>query len=275
MIDPFLLPLLIKSLCTALVVVTASIAAERGGPFWGGIAVTLPVTAGPAYVMLALDQPARFIAASALASYAAYPATWVFLATVVLVAPRLAAIPTLTAALAAWLAATMMLQAWSWSFAGATFMNIGVYAIAAWLVRKPSTYLHAAKPLASWAELVGRALLVGAFIAGVVTISGAIGPAATGIGAVFPIAVSTLTLILHRKMGGEAVAATMQLAAHAVAGTGAALGILSLLVVELGVWTALAVSLGVALTWSAALSVSKSLSNTKGLGQAHRYPGQE
>ena len=53
------------------VVVTATVVAEASGPFWGGLIVSLPIGAGPAYAMLALQHDAAFIAASALGSFAA------------------------------------------------------------------------------------------------------------------------------------------------------------------------------------------------------------
>ncbi len=46
----------------------ASMVAERSGPLIGALVATLPVSAGPVYVFLALDHDAAFIAQSALAS---------------------------------------------------------------------------------------------------------------------------------------------------------------------------------------------------------------
>ncbi len=141
MIDAVLVSLAVKSLATALIVVVASIAAERGRPFWGGIAVTLPVTAGPAYVMLSLDHPPDFIAASALTSFASYPATWVFLVAAVKVAPHFSRVATLAAAPAAW-AAALALQSGAWTASGAAMANIAAYGAAAWLVRRPGDHVE-------------------------------------------------------------------------------------------------------------------------------------
>ncbi len=266
MIDAVLVSLAVKSLATALIVVVASIAAERGGPFWGGIAVTLPVTAGPAYVMLALDHPPDFIAASALTSFASYPATWVFLVSAVKAAPHFSRLATLAVALAAWAAAALALQSVAWTASGAAMANVAAYGAAAWLVRRPGDYVHVRRAPAGWGELAGRAGLVGIFIAGVVTISGAIGPAATGLGAVFPIAISSLTVVLHGKLGGKAVAATMRNAIHAVAGTGAALGVVHLATFYASVWLSLALGLGVALAWSAILAGREIAARYQGRG---------
>ena len=52
----------------AAFVVSASIITERSGPVIGALVATLPISAGPSYVFLALDHDAAFIAQGALAS---------------------------------------------------------------------------------------------------------------------------------------------------------------------------------------------------------------
>ena len=54
----------------ASVVVTASVIAEKSGPFVGGLILALPVSIGPAYVLLALQASPEFIAHSGLGSLA-------------------------------------------------------------------------------------------------------------------------------------------------------------------------------------------------------------
>src|SRR5262245_62109551 len=74
----FWLALLVKMAVTAGFVVLATATAERAGPVVGALVATLPIAAGPAYVFLALDHDAAFIAASALASLAVNAVTAVF-----------------------------------------------------------------------------------------------------------------------------------------------------------------------------------------------------
>ena len=64
----FLLTLAIKMAVTAGFVIVATIIAERAGPLIGALIVTLPISAGPAYVFVALDHDAQFVARAALAS---------------------------------------------------------------------------------------------------------------------------------------------------------------------------------------------------------------
>src|ERR1700733_12444933 len=64
----FLLTLGFRMAITAAFVVSASIITERSGPVIGALIATLPISAGPTYVFLALDHDAAFIAEGALAS---------------------------------------------------------------------------------------------------------------------------------------------------------------------------------------------------------------
>jgi hypothetical protein len=64
-VEMFWLALLTRAAISACVVVAATVAAEAAGPFWGGLIVSLPIGAGPAYAMLALQHDAAFIATSA------------------------------------------------------------------------------------------------------------------------------------------------------------------------------------------------------------------
>jgi hypothetical protein len=58
----FVLMLGLRMAITAAFVVTASIVTERSGPVIGALIATLPISAGPSYVFLALDHDAAFIA---------------------------------------------------------------------------------------------------------------------------------------------------------------------------------------------------------------------
>ena len=58
----FLLVLALRMAVAAAFVIAASIITERSGPVIGALVATLPVSAGPSYVFLALDHDAAFIA---------------------------------------------------------------------------------------------------------------------------------------------------------------------------------------------------------------------
>src|SRR6185312_5737773 len=64
----FLLTLALRMAIAAAFVVTASFITERSGPVIGALVATLPISAGPSYVFLAIDHDAAFIAQGALSS---------------------------------------------------------------------------------------------------------------------------------------------------------------------------------------------------------------
>jgi hypothetical protein len=89
---------------TAAFVVTASVITERSGPVIGALVATLPISAGPSYVFLALDHDAAFIAEGALASLPINAATIFLGLTYVVLAQRQNALVSCLGAVAVWIA---------------------------------------------------------------------------------------------------------------------------------------------------------------------------
>ena len=58
----FVFTLIVKMAVTAAFLLLATVVAERAGPLVGGLVATLPISAGPVYIFLALDHDAHFIA---------------------------------------------------------------------------------------------------------------------------------------------------------------------------------------------------------------------
>src|ERR671918_570796 len=100
----FILALGLRMAITAAFVVTASIVTERSGPVIGALIATLPISAGPSYVFLALDHDAAFIAEGALASLPINAATIFLGLTYFVLAQRHSALLSCLAAGAVWLA---------------------------------------------------------------------------------------------------------------------------------------------------------------------------
>src|SRR5512134_3460085 len=95
----FWLALIVKMAVTAGFVVVATATAERAGAFVGALVATLPIAAGPAYVFVAFDHDAGFIATSALSSLAINAMTAIFALTYAAMAQRYALAPSLATAL--------------------------------------------------------------------------------------------------------------------------------------------------------------------------------
>src|SRR5436309_14747002 len=113
----FLLTLGLGMAITAAFVVTASFATDRSGPVIGALIATLPISAGPSYVFLALDHDAAFIAEGALASLPINAATVFLGLTYVVLAQRQGALLSCLAAVVVWLALATDIRSVQWSLA--------------------------------------------------------------------------------------------------------------------------------------------------------------
>ena len=100
----FILTLALRMAVTAAFVVSASVITERSGPVIGALVATLPISAGPSYVFLALDHDAAFIAEGALASLPINAATILLCLTYVVLAQRHSALVSCAGAIAVWIA---------------------------------------------------------------------------------------------------------------------------------------------------------------------------
>ena len=259
MLSAFWLALLARAGASAFVVVAATVAAESAGPFWGGLIVSLPIGAGPAYVMLALQHDDAFIAASALGSFAVNAATFVFLAALALLAPRVRWGWALAGGLCAWFGAVLLIRLVEWDALGACLLNLGAIAVSLWLTRRVGRGLDTPRGAVRrrWYELPARAAMVGLVVGGVVTGSRALGPELTGMAAVFPVAFTSFTLLVLPRLGGAASAAIMASALRAMPGFGLALLVLHLAAVPLGVGVALGAALLASLGWSVLLMAGR------------------
>src|SRR5215831_5595797 len=104
--DPFFwYGLALKVTMTASIVVVASVAAERSGPFIGALITALPTAASATYIILALEHPPAFIASGAVGSMAANAAVAIFALAYAALAQRHGIVLSMTAATLVWFAA--------------------------------------------------------------------------------------------------------------------------------------------------------------------------
>ena len=252
--DEFLISLLIKVVATAGVVVAATYLAERGGPFWGSLFATFPVSAGPAYVMVAMQAEPDFVAASALNSFASMSAGAPFIVALVLLSPRTNTFTTLCGALAVWAVLAVPIGMIDWTFVSAATMNAMVLVASLLLTRKR---MPMSIPLPAvvrpWFDLPLRAMVVGMFVATVVVASDAMGPVGTGFGATFPISFVCVAVILHRRLGGILTAVTMASALRVAIGMYVAVPVLYFSVLAWGEVWGLSLALITIMIWAAGL----------------------
>lgn len=245
----FFLMLGLRMAVAAAFVVTASFIAERSGPAIGALVATLPISAGPAYVFLALDHDAVFIAQGALTSLPINAATLSLGCVYVLLAQRHNLAVSFLPAAAVWIAIASFIAALHWSIWGGLLLNAIAFAICTPLMQR---YRHAKMPPVArrWYDVPFRASLVAVVVASVVTLSGKVGPSMSGILALFPGVFSSMMLILHPRIGGKATAAVIANSAWGLMGFGLAFVVLHLGASHLGSVVGLSLALATCVFWN-------------------------
>ena len=249
----FLLILLFHMAITAAFVVSASVITERSGPVIGALVATLPISAGPSYVFLALDHDAAFIAEGALASLPINAATICLALTYAALAQRFAFWVSAGAAIAVWLVLATVIRHFEWTLLAGVVVNVITFALCVPLMRP---YMHVRKmPLITrrWYDIPLRAGLVATLVATVVTTSGWVGPRISGIMALFPIVFTSLMLILHPRIGGPPTAAVIANSAWGLMGLGLAIAVLHSAALKFGSAIGLSLALATCIGWNLTL----------------------
>jgi hypothetical protein len=244
-----------KLVLTATIVVIASMVTERVGPLIGALVVTLPVTVWPAFVFLALDHDAAFLAASAVAGLAINAITAIFMLLYVLLAHKLGLVVSLTVALTTWIVLALVARSIVLTFVTAGLLNIVLYPCCLWLSNR---FRAAAMPAVTtkWYDVPVRTLFVCSLMAAVLVIGNWAGPATTGMIAVFPISTTCTMLILQPRIGGRATAAVIANGIWGMVGISGGLTALYLAVERFGIVPALALALAVPVTWNFTVWIS-------------------
>jgi hypothetical protein len=246
----------LKVLLTAIMVVSATLAAERMRPVWAGIIATIPLSSGAAHVMLALSETSDFVSKAGLGSAVTSIAAFAFIGMVVSVAPRAHRLATVGAAFCTWLALSVGLTFIEWTPITAAIGN----AIAFILVfhftrnfRKHGGPVGRSRP--SRQEILLRGLAVG-LLATIISISARlIGPTTAGLLAVFPVVYVSVTYIIHWRLGGQAAAETMASAVLPLVGVSLTFLTLSILAPAIGAALALVASFAICIFWSLGLTI--------------------
>ncbi len=255
MAEPGGLALAATVAAAAIIVVGASRATERAGPFLGAMLATLPVSAGPVYVFLAMDHGAAFISEAARTSVASTAATAAFVAVHAFAAQRFATSASLALATLAWFAAAFALQLRDWSFAEACLLYAGAFVLAIGGLRRFAVAIEAPPVPRARFDLALRALLVAAVVVATTFASHALGPAAAGVLATYPVVFTCLVVILQPRCGGRFTASVLVNGLKGLLGFGLALAVLHVAAARMSAAAALLLALAVAVGWNAALTL--------------------
>ncbi len=243
----------LKMALTAAVVVVVSLVVERSGPFIGALIAALPTAAGAAYVILALEHPARFIAASTIGSVAVNADVSIFAAVYIVLAQRRGLLLSLGTAIAVWFGVTAALRLYDWTPLSATALNAVVFAVTVPLSWRYRTSGPPPRFARTAFDIPLRAITAGLVVAIVTTASYSIGSFASGMFALFPIVLCSTIVILHPRIGGKAAASVLAHAQIAFVGLGLGFLVAHYFAEPLGSWWALLIGLAVCSAWSGAL----------------------
>ncbi|MCU0818567.1 MAG: hypothetical protein MUF11_04555 [Beijerinckiaceae bacterium] len=253
-----LLLLFTKMGIAASIVVAVSIIAEKSKPFLAAMVATLPVSAGPALVFLAMGHDDAFMRAALAGSLVTNIAMSFYISAYGWMAQRFSVLPALLSAFLLWLVAGWLLKSLPWTLATALVANVFAYVSLMFLTRRYLTASAGVVPPRPWFALPLRALAVASLVAAITLLSDILGPYGSGSLAVFPVVLSSLIVILHPRIGGPATATMILSGLPGMVGFAFALAATSALAEPLGRFWALGVGLVITLIWNGALLLMRS-----------------
>ena len=258
MLDWFWLTLAVKLAASAGIVLTASFLVERSGPFLGAMIATLPISAGPAYVFLALEHGPGFIAESSLASLSVNAATILFLTLYARLAPHYNAAVSLGTCYVLWITCTIAITRTSPTLPAVLAFNAAAFTLGFIVLRHTKREgATALKPMPRWWDVPARVAAVMAIVVTVLVVGQVLGPRAAGIAALMPVVLTSLAVILHPRIGGAATSVVFAHSLPGMVGFALSLLVLHLSVVPLGAPGALILALATCLAWNGMLILER------------------
>lgn len=231
--------------------------AARFGAFVGAMIAAIPISAGPSYLFIAMENDAAFVAKSALMSVAVNPMTVVFLLVCAALVERLGIAAAVFIGMAVWLAGAYAVSQFSLSLMQACLLNVVVFAFAIYLSRTLLGGDAAGAPgKRGWIDIPLRVIAVVTVVGTAVVVGRIIGPRAVGVVSMVPVVWISMAVVIHARQGGAACASVLAngiapmigfwlafTAIHVVAGAhGSTLALVAGLVISVGCTLALTIA---------------------------------
>jgi uncharacterized membrane protein (GlpM family) len=254
----FLLELLLKIVMTSGIVVAASVAVERSGPFIGALIAALPTAGGAALIILAYEHPPAFIAESVIGSMVSVTISAVFALSYAALAQRRSIVTSLSGAFVLWVVPVFVSRFIVWTALSASLFAAIVFPVTIYLGRHfRGGGKTKAKVEVTHRDLAWRAGVVTVCVMIVTAASTAIGPYFSGVFAFFPVAMSSFFIILHSRVGGKAAASVATHLQALLIGLVPGFLAVHFLAVPLGVWCSYLIGLIICVAWNAALWLAR------------------
>ncbi len=249
--------LFIKLAATASIVLFATLIAERVGAFVGAMVAALPISAGPAYVFIAMDHDAAFVAESALTSMGINIMIAPFLLVCAALVARAGIVVALASALAVWgLGGYLVLQA-APTVIEAIVLNAVSISGCFYLSRRYLAVSVPASARRSALDIVLRVLAVVSVAAAVIIGGRVLGAKVAGLVAVVPVVWFSMAIVIYGRLGGQTCAAVLANGIPAMFGFCLALAALYKTAEHLGSAIGLSLAAVICVGWTLALLLTR------------------
>lgn len=249
--------LVIKLASTALLVVVATGFAARFGAFIGAMIAAIPISAGPAYLFIAMENDTAFVAQSALTSVAVNPMTVVFLIICASLVERWGILVGLVAGLAAWFAGAFAVSYYPMSLIEACLFNGFVFAVAIYLSRSLLGDVAGKPPKRGWIDIPLRVAAVVMVVGSAVVVGRIVGPKAAGVVALVPVVWISMAVVIYARQGGATCSAVLANGIVPMIGFWLALAAIHLLAEAHGSTVALMAGLAVSVGWTLGVTIAR------------------
>ncbi|MFY0611678.1 MAG: hypothetical protein JXQ99_09160 [Hyphomicrobiaceae bacterium] len=249
--------LAIKLASTALLVVVATGFAARFGAFIGAMIAAIPISAGPSYLFIAMENDAAFVAKSALTSVAINSLTVVFLVISATLVERFGIILALIAGMTAWFAGALAITHSEPTLAQGCLLNVVIFVIGIYLSRPLLGDVPGKPAKRSWIDIPVRVIAVVGVVGSAVVVGRMIGPQAAGVVALIPVVWISMAVVIFARQGGATCSAVLANGIVPMIGFWLGLTAVHLLVMSHGLTVALSVGLAVPVVFTLALTIAR------------------
>jgi len=242
---------------TALIVVVATGFAARFGAFIGAMIAAIPISAGPAYLFIAMENTDAFVATSALTSLGVNPMTVVFLLVTAATVERFGIVVALLFGIGTWFAGAFIATEIGLSFWQACLWH-GVVFIACLYMSVPLLGdVSGSAGRRGWFDVVLRVVAVVSVVGAAVVVGRMIGPKAAGLVALIPVVWISMAVVTTARLGRMTCSAVLANGILPMVGFWMGLSAVHLLAVPYGAGVALSVALFICVGWTLGVTLAR------------------
>jgi hypothetical protein len=194
--------LLLKLMLAPLLVAAATLAARKWGPRVGGLLLGLPLTTGPIFLFLAIDQGPHFAAGATVGILFGLIGLAAFAVAFAAASSRTGWVASLAFATTAFFAFSAGVRRLDSDMIIAGLAAWLALVLAASLIRRPQPRIARAAP--PWWDLWVRMLAVAALTLAITAAASRLGPILSGIVGTYPVAITVVITFTHAQLGRNA-----------------------------------------------------------------------